>query len=78
MKGWIRLTRITSNNAKEKMRVLQTREIYVQVQNITNVVKKHDSNPTAVSFIGDDCNYVEVLESPDAVINLIRSSYEDT
>ena len=77
MKGWIRLTRITSNNTKGIMCV-QLRKIYVQVRNITNVVKKYDSNRTAVSFIGGDCNYVEVLESPDAVMNLIRSSYEDT
>ena len=77
MKGWIRLTRIISNNTKGIMCV-QLRKIYVQVRNITNVVKKYDSNRTAVSFIGGDCNYVEVLESPDAVMNLIRSSYEDT
>ena len=76
MNGWIRLTRIISNNTKGIMCV-QLRKIYVQVRNITNVVKKYDSNRTAVSFIGGDCNYVEVLESPDAVMNLIRSSYED-
>ena len=67
MKGWITLTRSTDRT-----------KVYVQSINIANVCQYYKGDCTVVTFIGSEDNYMTVLESPDAVMNLIRSSYEDT
>ena len=73
MKGWITLGMMTSDG-KDFCR----KEVYVNVNNIANVCPNDGGKHTLITTVGGDYAYIEVLESVDKVMELIRSSYEDT
>ena len=48
-------------------------KIYVNVSQICAVYRKYGNKKvTIIDFVGDCENYLEVLESPEAIMNLIK------
>jgi hypothetical protein len=48
-------------------------KLYVNVSLIFTVYRKYnDKNVTIIDSVGDCENYLEVLESPEAIMNLIK------
>ena len=48
-------------------------KIYVNASQICAVYRKyHNEKVTIIDFVGDCENYIEVLESPEAIMNLIK------
>jgi hypothetical protein len=59
---WITLTRFTARD-----------KAYVNVSQICAVYRKYnDKNVTIIDFVGADEKYLEVLESPESIMNLIK------
>lgn len=59
---WITLTKFTDRG-----------KAYINASQICAVYRKYsDNNVTIVDFVGADEKYLEVLESPEAIMNLIK------
>ena len=54
-------------------RIADGEKIYVNVSQICAVYGKYtNKNVTIIDFVGDCENYLEVLESPEVIMNLIK------
>lgn len=59
---WIALTKFTDGG-----------KAYVNANQIFAVYRKYrDENVTIIDSVGDSENYLEVLESPESIMNLIK------